>query len=365
MGDIKAIFHFSSEAADTKTTVIKVKTIQLVGQTGIFQFPREMQTSDQHPQLFENAVTKGVVRSLRTRNKFRNVTITLAEGKLKETYLDDEGNIVFNGYYLEEAQEGLPTARQNPTTENQSHEKPIHSVAKNIILEKFNGKNVSAEVWLEMFVTECKRLDIKENRFPEVLRLFLEGPALEWFSVFIKTNALSQAWEIWNNSFVDTFGQKSWAEIAYAYTFKYFKGSFWEFALKKRNMLLDVDPNLTISSQINLIVIALPNFVTTRLNKKNLTSMEELMSILRQIDPMKSKYSNNLRERNEDKYRTQDKYNPCSYCESVGFPNRYHPEQLCRTKMTHKKINKNDKIKVANNIEIQDAIAYTEEAKNE
>ncbi|XP_071577900.1 uncharacterized protein [Temnothorax nylanderi] len=50
-----------------------------------------MQTSAQYPQLFENAVTKGVVKSLKTRSKFRNVVITLAEGDLKEVYLDDEG----------------------------------------------------------------------------------------------------------------------------------------------------------------------------------------------------------------------------------------------------------------------------------
>ncbi|XP_043270946.1 uncharacterized protein [Venturia canescens] len=365
MGEIKAIFHFTSEAADSKTTIVKVKTIQLVGQPEIFQFPRELQTSDQHPQLFENAVTKGVVRSLKIRNKFRNVTITLTEGKLKEIYLDDEGNVAFNGYYLEEAQASAPISLQSSSIENQTHEKPIHSVAKNIILEKFNGKNFNAGAWMEMFVTECKRLDIRENRFSEVLRLFLEGPALEWFAIFLKTNSLSHAWEFWNNSFVDTFGQKAWSEIAYAYNFKYLNGSFLEFALKKRNMLLDVDPKLTISSQINLIVIMLPNVVRARLNKKSLTNMEDLMSTLRQIDPMKIKLNNNSNERNEDKHKTQNKYSPCSYCEGVGFPNRYHPEQLCRTKITHQKGNKNEKIKVANNIEIQDTIAYTEEAKNE
>lgn len=80
------------------------------------------------------------------------------------------------GIYLEESQVGSLTSAQNPTIESQTHEKQIHSVAKNIILEKLNGKNFNAESWPEMFVTECKRLDIKKNRYPEFLRLSLEGP---------------------------------------------------------------------------------------------------------------------------------------------------------------------------------------------
>ncbi|XP_076397157.1 uncharacterized protein LOC143265993 isoform X2 [Megachile rotundata] len=93
MGDIKARFHFVSEAVDSKTTEVKVKTIQLVGQPEIFKFPEGAQTKAEHPNLFENQVTKGVVKSLKLRNKFRNVVITLAEGKLKDSYVDHE---VFN-----------------------------------------------------------------------------------------------------------------------------------------------------------------------------------------------------------------------------------------------------------------------------
>ena len=365
IGDIKARFHFASEAVDSKTTVVKVKAIQLVDQPEIFQFPNDQQMSAQHPQLFENAVAKGVVKSLKTRNKFRKVVVTLAENGLKKVYLDEEGNVVFNGYYLEAIQTYSSTP-QIPDTEIPSQIKQIHSISKNMILEKFNGKNSNAELWLKIFVAECKRLEITENRYPEVLRLFLEGPALEWFSILLKTNSLSHPWELWNNSFVDTFGQKSWSEIAYAYTFKYLNGSCLDFALKKRNMLIDVDPNLTMSSQINLIVIALPHFIRSRLNKKSLTNMEDLMSTLRQIEPSRSKLNNNNSgEINDDKHKTQNKHKPCSYCDSVGFPNRFHPEQMYRTKIAHLKASRNDKIKVANNLGIQDTIALTEEAKNE
>ncbi|XP_076397156.1 uncharacterized protein LOC143265993 isoform X1 [Megachile rotundata] len=368
MGDIKARFHFVSEAVDSKTTEVKVKTIQLVGQPEIFKFPEGAQTKAEHPNLFENQVTKGVVKSLKLRNKFRNVVITLAEGKLKDSYVDHEGNVVFDGYYLEAIQTDSPIPSNHPAPENPPQEKPIHSISKNIILEKFNGKNFNAESWMKIFVAECKRLEIKENKYPEVLRLFLEGPASNWFSIFLKTNSLTCEWEHWNKSFMDTFNQKSWSEIAYAYTFRYLNGPFLDFALKKRNMLIDIDPDLTINSQINLIVIALPHFVKSRLERKNLTNIDNLMSLLSQMEPINNRNFNEKKDDkqkyNEDRQTNQRSRKPCAYCESVGFKNRFHPEEVCRTKTANRKTDKNDKIKIANNIEIEDAVSFTEEARN-
>lgn len=371
---MKAKFHFASEALDSKTTVVKVKTIQLIDQPEIFQFPPELQTSTNHSLLFEHPVTKGVVKSLKLRNKFRNVVITLTDGELRNTYLDEEGNVVFNEYYLEVVRTNkLPSA---PSTENPSQEKSLHSVSKNMVLDKFNGKNFNAESWLELFKTECERLDIQERRFAEILRLCLEGTALEWYSIFLKINSLSHPWEFWNNSFIDTFSEKSWSEIAYAYNFKYLSGSLLDFALKKRNRLIDIDPKLTIESQINLIVIALPHFVIPRLEKKKIVKMEDLMSTLRQMEPLVNKfnipYSNTRGGENHkptnisDKQKKQNAHDPCAYCDSRGFPNRLHAEKLCRLKMGNQTGNyRNDKIKIANNIEIQDEISLAEEAKNE
>lgn len=89
----KAKFHFVSEAGyDAKSTIVKVKTIQLGNQPEIFQFPKNKQTSDQHKQLFDTNVVKNVVKSLKTRNKFRKVVITLTED-LQNIYMDEEGNV--------------------------------------------------------------------------------------------------------------------------------------------------------------------------------------------------------------------------------------------------------------------------------
>ena len=100
MTEVKAKFHFVAEA-EGKSTIVKVKTIQLVGQPEIFSFPQNNQTAAQHEQLFQLAVVKGVVKSLKIRNKFRNVVVTITD-ELREIYLDEEGNVVFHDYYLEE-----------------------------------------------------------------------------------------------------------------------------------------------------------------------------------------------------------------------------------------------------------------------
>lgn len=370
--DVKAKFHFVSEALDSKTTVVKVKTIQLHGQTEVFQFPAARQTMEHHTKLFEHPVTKRVVNSLKTRNKYRNVNITLAENDLLEIYLDDEGNVIFNEIYLEEVQACISPSPTSPEIPIQT--KTIHSISKNFVLEKFDGKNFNAQTWLNLFSAECQRLDVKEDKFAEVLRLFLEGTASQWHSIFLKTNSLAHPWEFWNNSFIDTFNQKSWSEIAYAYNYKYLNGSYLDFALKKRSLLLDVDPELTIKSQINLIGITLPRYVSQRLEKKNVTKIDDLMSLLRQFEPIEkasivntnSKHGDGRSAVSTNKLEPRQNVNKqCPFCESIGFPNRFHSEEVCRTKKAQKNKFKNEEIKVANNLQIQNAIALSDEGKNE
>lgn len=357
MTEVKAKFHFIAEAMDARSTVVKVKTIQLVGQSEIFQFPCELQTSTEHVELFKVSVVKGVVKSLKTRNKFRNVVITLSE-ELQKIYLDYEGNVVFHEYYLEEAQAtSLPLVNlPNPLPQD----KPVHSISKSMVIDKFNGEKSNAKTWLNLFVTECKRLDIHESKYTEILRLFLEGPALDWYLNFLKINSLSYPWEFWNNSFTDTFAQLSWSEIEYAHAFKYLNGSYLSFALKKRSLLIDIDPDLTLNSQINLIMIALPPFVRSKFIKKDFVSMEDLMSKLRQLEPKISKQ--NKIDSKQENYSLKK---PCSHCEKLGYKNRFHPENLCRMKDKESKLNRNDKIRIVNSLELQDAVSSCDEAKNE
>lgn len=198
--DVKAKFQFVSEAgADSKSTVIKVKTIQLVGQEEIFLFPQDKRTSAYHTQLFNTAVVKNVAKSLKIRNKFRNVLLTLTQ-ELQNMYLDGEGNVVLGEEYLEEV-----TTTHTDTTNASVAERSSRSLAKDIVLEKFNGENFKATTWLSMFIQECNRVGINQNKYAETLRLFLEKSALDWFNVTLKQSSLNNKWETWNNAFIETF----------------------------------------------------------------------------------------------------------------------------------------------------------------
>ncbi|XP_076660132.1 uncharacterized protein LOC143363438 [Halictus rubicundus] len=347
---IKVKFHFASEAgADSKTTRVKVKTIQRLDQQEIFAFPGDKQTEVQHVQLFKNEIVKGVVRSLKVRNKFRKVTVTLSE-ELKSIYFDEEGNTIFGNEYLEEVPQ-ISTSAQVESTEKSNRSK-----AKDMVLEKVDGENFKANTWLKLFIQECERVRITQANYAETLRLFLDKSALEWFSTCMKEQSLVNNWELWKNSFLETFSAQSWAEIAYAYNFKFLNGSLLEYALKKRNLLLEADEDMAVNTQINLIVINLPKFIQNKLEKKSLNNIEDLMSKLKQMGKF-----------NEIKKETQKLLvtkTPCSFCEKLGYVNRFHPESLCRLKIQKINKQKNENIKIVNNTEIQEIIANSAEAKN-
>ncbi|OXU17890.1 hypothetical protein TSAR_006614 [Trichomalopsis sarcophagae] len=136
--DIKAKFFFVSETCtDSKSTVVKVKRIQLLGQEESFLFPVDKQTSAQHKQLYENSIVKNVVKSLKVRNKFRNVVLTLSE-ELKNIHLDTEVNVVLYDEYLEEITTVRePNVNREPTI---ASERKTSSLVNDIVIEKFNAK---------------------------------------------------------------------------------------------------------------------------------------------------------------------------------------------------------------------------------
>ncbi|XP_044760298.1 uncharacterized protein LOC123317753 [Coccinella septempunctata] len=346
----KAKFHFASEAGpDAKSTIVKVKTIQLMDQPEIFRFPNDKQSSLHHKQLFDTNVVKNVVKSLKIRNKFRNVMITL-DAELQGIYMDEEGNVAFNDEYLEEV-----SPLENPTKTG-IQGKSTRSLAKDMIIENFNGQNFKASTWIRLFVQECIRVGITQDKYAETLRLFLTDSAVNWFNVCMKQNSLNN-WELWNNSFIETFSVQSWTDIAYAYNFKYLNGSLLDFALKKRNLLMEVDDEISLNSQINLIVISLPNHIQNRIDRKTIGTIEDLMSKLKQFGY--------LNDRKKENNKTVPSHKQCSNCEKLGFPNRFHPENMCRLKEQKSSYKKNNNIKVVNNVDFENAVANSEEAKNE
>lgn len=147
--------------------------------------------------------------------------------------MDEEGNVCYDGVYLDECRAYVdpgPVPTHNLETFPQEK---ISSRVKNMILEKFSGKNHNAAIFMDLFVSECTRLKCKEENYAETLRFFLEGPALDWFQSFLKINKITRPWEHWKNFFIDTFAVIGWQEIKYAYEFRYLNGSLLEYALKK------------------------------------------------------------------------------------------------------------------------------------
>jgi len=362
MGDkTRAKFCFVSEAQSIKTTIVKVKTIQLEGEETTYEFPDQFSTREFHKELFESTIVKNIAKSLTSRGKFRKVMITLSE-ELKALYLDEEGNVCYGELYLSECTEfGNPKTVPNQNIETASHVN-IAKRAKDMVLEKFNGRNQNACMFMDLFESECNRLLIDQTKFPELLKVFLCDSAVDWFQSFLKINKIDKPWEFWKNSFLDTFETIGWSEIKYAYEFHYINGHLLEYALKKRNLLLDTDAKISENTQINLIVLGLPEKVQAQLKRKDIVNIDNLMSNLRQIEkPFESgnKIKANLKQ--EEKIEKK----ACSFCAQKGFPNRFHPENVCRLKSSETEKKKNSKIKIINNTNLENSIAFSEESKNE
>lgn len=354
----RARFHFATESVN-KNLVVVVKTIQKEGEDTIYEFPKNFRTKDHHPKLFDTTVVKNVKKSLNARGKFRNVWISLTE-ELKGHYLDIEGNVCYDDYYLDEYHASTDLTPNLNRSQSISHDN-LSSRVKNMMLDKFSGKNQNAKTFIDLFVEECERLEIKENQYAETLKIFVEGPALDWFQSFQKTHKITRPWEFWKNSFVDTFAVIGWQEIKYAYDFKHIEGPLLDYALKKRNLLLNADSELTENTQINFIVLGLPQNLRSHIKRKDLTSVDDLMSCIRQLEGF-------LQNRNKTKIKSVEEdteKRTCAYCKMKGFTNRFHAENVCRLKIFDGKNMKNDKIKVINNTNIQESVSSSNVAKNE
>lgn len=74
---------------------------------------------------------------------------------------------------------------------------------------------------------------------------------------------------------------QSWSRISYALNDKYLNGSRLKLALKKGCVLLETDEDMTLPTQINLLVIALPKSIQVKLADKKLQTMEDVLTWLK------------------------------------------------------------------------------------
>ena len=103
---------------------------------------------------------------LRKRGTVRTIRILL-EDNLLEAYTDEHGNLIFKGKILEQVDRILVNEDVHIQTDDETpkvkvYRRSLRQIEKELVIEKFNGRNYNAATWIELFQEECQRI---LNRF--------------------------------------------------------------------------------------------------------------------------------------------------------------------------------------------------------
>lgn len=216
--------------------------------------PAEYQAMNLHTSLEETKAYGRIKNTLKKRHQKREAWIILTED-LKEIYLNEEENLMFNDYYLEEVERETLEKKDIEVTEDsmtklleklinqqENYERQnLQKVSQKFILEKYSTKSANAYQWIQDFENECYRFEIiQDKKKIEIFKLFLEKSCLDWYSSMMIKLTINSEWEKWKKSFIETYKNKGWSQIRYAISFKYQTGSLLEYAVKKEKLLLEV-----------------------------------------------------------------------------------------------------------------------------
>lgn len=352
----KLQFTFEVVAApgDKKTNVIAITSIRTCDKTE-YILPQEMMYVSEHEGLKKTEVYKRVRKSLTHRKEQRTVWITITED-LKKIYFDEEGNIIFKDFYLEqviEEQNKIERVRENTNRIN------LKNITEKLMIEKFSCRNSNAKQWIETFEKECRRNDINEdiNKI-EILRLFLEKTCLDWHASTLIVLTVEAQWEEWKEKFIDTFADKGWSTGMYAIAYRYKEGSLMEYAIKKEKLLLDMDNKISTQTLVMLIAAGLPEFIRNKIDKEKCECSSDLLHEIKKCENLIRK-ANPIKKKEENKKKFEEK-KPCTICEKLNKGTRYHLEDSCW-------FNKNSNVKEKKIIESNSTIEVdlNEHQKNE
>jgi hypothetical protein len=362
----KARFMIAAEASnDGKTTILNVKQIRLEGQEETYAFPDEKQMLSTHTVLAATSTIRSARKVLTVRNTFRNPWVRLTP-ELSEIYLDADGNPSYQGELLEEIgflpgkshssrassvfNDQMPQVdHSGRDVSEKQNKKPLSSVIKDAVLDKFNGSNRNPLTWLNGLELECERLEIPIDRNCEVLRLFLEGSAAEWYTTY-RILLGTSTWEHWRRSFLDAFSCRGWSEVCNAMYYRFLGGSLNEYVIKKLSLLVDMDPKISQNMKVCCIVAGLPPVVREKLDKGEIDTVEKLLAKVNLLDkPLRgNENSRNFQSPNYRRFNTSRRIRTsCSYCEKKGFLGRLHAETDCWLKQADS-MSQNTRSKVTN-----------------
>ncbi len=386
---IKVRFLLRAEPAPTspKTTVSRLYALQLLDDdddSNIYAIPDEFKDIKHHDTLFTLPAAAAAKRAeLKPRWKTRGFKVVLTDDVAK-LYLDSDGNPIFNGTVMDELDDDghkptFPsTTPSSAPTEDNKPARSLSSIVKDAVILKFSGSKLiesNASAWLEIFESECRRLEIPESKYWEVLRLFLQDAAEKWYATTRLSN-LSTSWTFWKESFLENFGQHGIGAARYAFSYRFITGSVRDYVQTKLNLLVSFNPKMHELDKIAHLIIGLPPYLQERLSLADQSSLGKLISSIYALDcPITRKINPTPVRSNPSSsaFSSLRPKTPCPYCKKKGF-DRFHLEKDCFTKFKDsrsdasqsKPNNSNSNVKTVHNIdtkELQEEI--NEYQKNE
>jgi hypothetical protein len=352
---VKVSLAYEASPTDPKTSVKRIKRMQRLDDGVTYAFPDDLQSTAVHSELCKITIISKGLAQLARRGQTRNLAVTLSK-EIAELYFDSEGNAFFKDTFLDTSAplDSLPPVPLSPSS-SIGVKSTSRSLAKDFVLEKFVGKSQNPEAWLQQFESECVRLLVQQHQYTETFRLFLESTAaLDWFAIQLKLLGMQSDWSEWKVRFINNFSPKGWSQILTTYNYRYIGGSLVDFALKKIRLLIDADPDLTVNSRINFVVLGLPENVRNKLNRMDVVSQSDLISELQTFYPF-----NFLIRASDGKTEPVKSKISCSFCKKANTIHWNHsdsdcflnPENKTGTKSFEKK-----PIKVANNLQLDESV---------
>lgn len=340
MEKLKFEFSVIPKPEDNKSNIYGVLSITDT-ENNSYIMPKEYQPINLHTELGKNKTFELVKNSIRKRHERRAVWIDLTS-EMTKIYFDN-GNMQFNNFLLEKVEQEIRSSKTN--TDHKLRKQNKLKLAERFSIEKFSKSTTNVTQWLSIFVKECERLDLDTDiEKIEMLRLLLDDSCKDWYLSMLIKHTVESDWPIWAQSLKDTYADKGWSPIKYAFNFKYLKGSILDYALKKERLLLEVNSSINKSLLIDMIAVGLPNFITDKIDREKLKEVDDLFNKLRGLEHLiKENNSNkNVPLDNRSKLQkpggTKEK-TPCKTCESKGKKNRFHPENTCWYKNEKKENN--------------------------
>lgn len=300
----KLKFEFIVKSSDDpKTNIICITAIKNTNEN-IFIIPEQLQPVKLHDEITKTQTFQKVRTTLQRRHDKREVWFSLSP-QLRATYIDEDGNMQFKGYLLEEITlKGQQQVCMSETSaealtkilesfaelKKENNQSNLKYLSELFVIEKFTRKTSSVSQWMVIFEAECTRIGIHEDTHKiQVFRLFLEDSCHDWYNSMLIKYTINSEWAIWKKNFLKTYTNKGWSPIRYAILFKYRQGSLLEYALKKEKLLLEINKLIDKSTLIDLIVTGLPNFIADEIDRDQLKETEDLFHNIRGLEHLMNK----------------------------------------------------------------------------